>query len=81
MLLFLYVMLSRVLLISKEGCDEGDRSPEDSSESNQQSPREQVAVPPMSRFLRDESETAELQTLLTDCEAESVSQLRYVQAN
>ncbi|XDV38204.1 hypothetical protein PO909_007662 [Leuciscus waleckii] len=60
----------------KERCDEGDRSPEDSSESNQQSPREQGAVPPMSRFLRDESETAELQTLLTDCEAESVSQLR-----
>ncbi|KAK7131585.1 hypothetical protein R3I94_016644 [Phoxinus phoxinus] len=60
----------------KERCDEGDRSPEDSSESNQQSPREQGAVPPMSRFLRDESETAELQTLLTDCEAETVSQLR-----
>ncbi|KAG1926239.1 CDK5 regulatory subunit-associated protein 2 isoform X5 [Pimephales promelas] len=60
----------------KERCDEGDRSPEDSSESNQQSQREQGAVPPMSRFLRDESETAQLQTLFTDCEAESVSQLR-----
>ncbi|XP_051734865.1 CDK5 regulatory subunit-associated protein 2 isoform X5 [Ctenopharyngodon idella] len=56
----------------------GDRSPEDSSESHQpsQTQREEGAVPPMSRFLRDESEKEELQTLLTDCEAESVSQLR-----
>ncbi|XP_067280226.1 CDK5 regulatory subunit-associated protein 2 isoform X3 [Pseudorasbora parva] len=58
--------------------EEGDRSPEDSSEVNQpsQTRREQGAVPPMSRFLRDDSEKAELQTLLTDCEAESVAQLR-----
>ncbi|XP_067233045.1 myomegalin-like isoform X4 [Chanodichthys erythropterus] len=61
----------------------GECSPEDSSESNQpsQTQREEGAVPPVSRFLRDESEKEELKTLLTDCEAESVSQLREKVAN
>ncbi|XP_042634516.1 CDK5 regulatory subunit-associated protein 2-like isoform X4 [Cyprinus carpio] len=63
---------------TKERCDEGDRSPEDVGESNQpsQTQREQSGVQPTSRFIRDESEKAELRLLLSDCGAESVSQLR-----
>ncbi|KAF4098928.1 hypothetical protein G5714_020958 [Onychostoma macrolepis] len=62
----------------KERCDEGDRSPEDVGESNQpsQTQRQQNGVQLTSRFLRDESEKAELRSLLSDCGAESVSQLR-----
>ncbi|XP_016404095.1 myomegalin-like isoform X3 [Sinocyclocheilus rhinocerous] len=62
----------------KERCDEGDRSPEDVGESNQpsQTQRQQSGVQLASRFLRDGSEKAELRSLLSDCGAESVSQLR-----
>lgn len=72
-----------MLLISKERCDEANRSPEDVGESNQpsQTQREQSGVQPTSRFIRDESEKAELRLLLSDCGAESVSQLRYVLNN
>ncbi|RXN34217.1 myomegalin-like isoform X1 [Labeo rohita] len=65
-------------LNTKERCDEGDRSSEDVGESNQQSKNqtEQSAVHQPSRFLRDDSEKAELRSLLSDCGAESVSQLR-----
>ncbi|XP_016146456.1 myomegalin-like [Sinocyclocheilus grahami] len=65
-------------LNTKERCDQGDHSPEDVGESNQpsQTQREQSGVQPTSRFLRDESEKAELRSLLSDCGAESVSQLR-----
>uniref|UniRef100_A0A671Q9U8 CDK5 regulatory subunit-associated protein 2-like n=1 Tax=Sinocyclocheilus anshuiensis TaxID=1608454 RepID=A0A671Q9U8_9TELE len=65
-------------LNTKERCDQGDHAPEDVGESNQpsQTQREQSGVQPTSRFLRDESEKAELRSLLSDCGVESVSQLR-----
>ncbi|XP_073727650.1 CDK5 regulatory subunit-associated protein 2 isoform X4 [Misgurnus anguillicaudatus] len=56
--------------------DEEHRSSESWGETNQTSQRDRVAVQPASKFLRDEPEKAELQSLLTDCGAESVSQLR-----
>ncbi|XP_073668675.1 CDK5 regulatory subunit-associated protein 2 isoform X5 [Paramisgurnus dabryanus] len=56
--------------------DEEHRSSESWGETNQTSQRDRGAVPPASKFLRDEPEKAELQSLLTDCGAESVSQLR-----
>lgn len=68
-------LLSHVLLIFKEKCNEEDCY----GEGHQTSLRDQDAVPPTSRMLRDEPEKAELRLLLTDCGAESVSQLRYVQ--
>ncbi|XP_026091054.1 CDK5 regulatory subunit-associated protein 2-like isoform X3 [Carassius auratus] len=63
---------------TKERCVEGDRSPEDVGDSNQpsQTQREQGGVQPAPRFFREESETEELRLLLSDCGAESVSQLR-----
>ncbi|KAK2872302.1 hypothetical protein Q8A67_022199 [Cirrhinus molitorella] len=63
---------------TKERCDEGDRSSEDVDESNQpsQTQKEQNVVQHSSRFLGDDSEKAELHSLLSDCGAESVSQLR-----
>ncbi|XP_051534202.1 CDK5 regulatory subunit-associated protein 2-like isoform X2 [Myxocyprinus asiaticus] len=63
--------------ILKERYDDGDRSPKAWGESHQplQTQREQSAPSTMSR-LNDESKKAELQSLLTDCGAESVSQLR-----
>ncbi|XP_073727649.1 CDK5 regulatory subunit-associated protein 2 isoform X3 [Misgurnus anguillicaudatus] len=60
----------------KETLDEEHRSSESWGETNQTSQRDRVAVQPASKFLRDEPEKAELQSLLTDCGAESVSQLR-----
>uniref|UniRef100_A0A8C0XWQ8 CDK5 regulatory subunit associated protein 2 n=1 Tax=Cyprinus carpio carpio TaxID=630221 RepID=A0A8C0XWQ8_CYPCA len=62
----------------KERGDEANRSPEDVGESNQpsQTQREQSGVQLTSRFFRDESEKAELRSLLSDFGAESVSQLR-----
>ncbi|XP_042603548.1 CDK5 regulatory subunit-associated protein 2-like isoform X1 [Cyprinus carpio] len=62
----------------KERCDEANRSPEDVGESNQpsQTQREKSGVQLTSRFFRDESEKAELRSLLSDFGAESVSQLR-----
>ncbi|XP_051961433.1 myomegalin-like isoform X2 [Xyrauchen texanus] len=58
--------------------DEGDHSPEAWGESQQppQTQREQSTPSPMSRLLKDESKKAELQSLLLDFGAESVSQLR-----
>ncbi|XP_043085814.1 LOW QUALITY PROTEIN: CDK5 regulatory subunit-associated protein 2 [Puntigrus tetrazona] len=63
---------------TKERYDEGDPSPEDVGESNQpsQTQRQQNGTQLQSRFLRDESEKAELRSLLSDCGADSVSQLR-----
>ncbi|XP_051537417.1 myomegalin-like isoform X2 [Myxocyprinus asiaticus] len=58
-------------------CDKGDHSQEAWDESQQpQTQREQSAPSPTSRLLKDESIKAELQSLLLDCGAESVSQLR-----
>ncbi|XP_016128229.1 CDK5 regulatory subunit-associated protein 2-like isoform X6 [Sinocyclocheilus grahami] len=53
---------------TKERCEKGDRSPENAGESNQPSQTQ--------RQQRDGSEKAELRSLLSDCGAESVSQLR-----
>ncbi|XP_073680203.1 CDK5 regulatory subunit-associated protein 2 isoform X2 [Garra rufa] len=63
---------------TKERCDEGDRLSEDVGESNQpsQTQKEQSEVQHLSRFLGDDSEKAELHSLLSDCGVESVSQLR-----
>ncbi|KTG35978.1 hypothetical protein cypCar_00024135 [Cyprinus carpio] len=70
--------LINLLTPVKERGDEANRSPEDVGESNQpsQTQREQSGVQLTSRFFRDESEKAELRSLLSDFGAESVSQLR-----
>ncbi|XP_056302871.1 CDK5 regulatory subunit-associated protein 2 isoform X2 [Danio aesculapii] len=62
----------------KERCEQGDHSPKDKVEINQpsQMQKELRAVQPTSKFPGDESEKAELKSLLSDCGAESVSQLR-----
>ncbi|XP_052443756.1 myomegalin isoform X5 [Carassius gibelio] len=64
--------------ITEERCDEANRSAEDVSESNHpsQTQRQQSGVQLASRFFRDESDKAEFRSLLSDCGAESVSQLR-----
>ncbi|XP_051959651.1 centrosome-associated protein CEP250-like [Xyrauchen texanus] len=63
---------------AKERYDERDRSPKAWGESHQQlqTLREQSAPSTMSRLLNDESKKAELQSLLTECGAESVAHLR-----
>ncbi|XP_073790416.1 CDK5 regulatory subunit-associated protein 2 isoform X37 [Danio rerio] len=62
----------------KERCEDGDRSSKDRVKMNQpsQMQKQLSAVQPTSKFPGDESEKAELKSLLSDCGAESVSQLR-----
>lgn len=62
----------------KERCEDGNHSPKDRVKMNQPShmQKELSAVQPTSKFPGDESEKAELKSLLSDCGAESVSQLR-----
>lgn len=62
----------------KERCEDGDHSPKDRVEINQpsQMQKELSAVQPTSKFPGNESEKTELKSLLSDCGAESVTQLR-----